>query len=210
MQGVLLWDVIIVVGYVFTFLVKNPTATQHDFWNLFIFIWTFTTSILTSSTFTMLPGNKTNYYYICLGKIPSDYIGKPLTNHPLNALLLLSIVIHCFVVIRCKNYEHKHSNIANILCTNQNIMYNFVTITTSVVMLAILTIIAFPLYISSVMDLRLFQTYPNYLWMYFYHLYGPPTTAHLVALIYNLYKTPLCWTFIKREIANAFNFNQFQ
>lgn len=59
MQGILYLDSIFIIRYLFVFHMKNPTATQDDFWIRFLNIWTSGNFLLQYSIFTLMV-----FYYL--------------------------------------------------------------------------------------------------------------------------------------------------
>jgi len=91
MHLLLIGNAIILVKYIFIFHLKNPTAIQDDFWNIFIIIWAFIFAYTAQFIFFMIPKRESNMIYKCLGKIPKQqmYV-KHIGNIPLILTVLLS------------------------------------------------------------------------------------------------------------------------
>ena len=89
------------VRYIFVFHLKNPVASQDEFWLTFIVIWVFGFTFLTHTVVEYLPGTNPNFYYLCLGKVPKhrDFTNAK-ENFHLVGCLLITILLHTFAAIR--------------------------------------------------------------------------------------------------------------
>jgi hypothetical protein len=56
MHILLLLDAILIVKYVFTFHMKNPTAMQDDFWKNFLNVWMMICTSISQVIYVMAPG----------------------------------------------------------------------------------------------------------------------------------------------------------
>ena len=64
-QLCLLMNAVMIVRYLFTFHIKNPTAVQHDFWVMFITSWAFILAFLVQTIFAFWPGkNPVHFMYV--------------------------------------------------------------------------------------------------------------------------------------------------
>ena len=101
MVTILFLDAIAIVRYIFVFHRKNPTVTQDDFWNCFICIWVIGICLIYYLVFVLLPGNNPNFFFVCLGRIPSNFkSGETKVNLGLQYLLHASVLAHVFVGVR--------------------------------------------------------------------------------------------------------------
>ena len=73
----LFYDAITVSLYIFIFWLKNPTAVEDSFWNLFINIWIVTGCTIYATVYSLMPSRQVPYFYICSGIEPSDDTGLP-------------------------------------------------------------------------------------------------------------------------------------
>ena len=207
----LLLDAICVIRYIFVFNLKNPTAVQDDFWTLFIVMFLFGLSFIPHVVFIMLPGNNPNYFYLCLGEIPKNhYNTKTKFNWILSIVLLFSILAHIFVGIKYRIYKYTEkkylspqlSSFKSVTLTNidKDSMANFSTNAFGVIYLLITSIV--PQKINTT-DLQLFNNYPNYIWMYIFHFYLPPT-FQIFSVISQALKGKQLRNYIKLEISEVF------
>ena len=71
MQGLLLFDAIVLVRYSFVFHFSNPTCMQDGFWIAFINIWSVAISLLAQIVFVITPARIQFIFTFALVKCPS-------------------------------------------------------------------------------------------------------------------------------------------
>ena len=107
----LFFDAIALSRYIFIYWMKNPTALNDDFWNLFVNLWIILGSILINITFAMMPGPRTLAFHICAGSDPSQVP----TLITISNWVLLVVVIHQLTKVgqfwRCKLVMNVSSNL---------------------------------------------------------------------------------------------------
>ena len=117
-QQLLLFNAILIERYLFLFYIKNPTSTQDDYWTLFLSIWSFGVGIIGSIVFLILPGNNPNYFYICLGEIPSNHKNsKTKVNTFLMVLIFVTLLVQIILGSKIKIFEKQEiskSSFANV------------------------------------------------------------------------------------------------
>ena len=94
----------LVTRYIFIFHLKNPTALQDDFWNIFINMWAFAWSLLSQFTLYFLPGKHPIHYCICVGQLPLEFDPLVKRNMPILVLGAASVIFYIFVCIRYHNH----------------------------------------------------------------------------------------------------------
>ena len=104
MQGLMYIDATMIIRYIFIFLMKNPTALQDDFWNIFINMWAFAWSLLSQFTLYFLPGKHPIHYCICVGQLPLEFDPLVKRNMPILVLGAASVIFYIFVCIRYHNH----------------------------------------------------------------------------------------------------------
>ena len=199
-------DAICVVRYVFIFHMKNPTAAQDDFWKSFLFILLTAFSFLSHAVFIILPGNNPNYFYLCMGEVPKNHKNNTTkVNFTLSVVLIFTILAHCFVGIKYFIYNKQgKKNINDSTLTTQisrlNIdTQNLASFASNFLWLIYLLAISFvPLKINTT-KLEKFNSYPEYMWMYVFHLYLPPINQIFVAILI-IMKNSHLRKYVKREI----------
>ena len=111
MQGLLLFDAIVLVRYSFVFHFANPTCRQDGFWIVFINIWTVAISILAQIAFIITPGKNPVHFYICVGEIPVSELDPSVKlNYSVIALLVVSICLHIFASFQIRAMKKKTQN----------------------------------------------------------------------------------------------------
>ena len=209
LQVFLLLNAVMIVRYIFTFHVKNPTAAQHDFWMIFITTCTFLLAFFTHSTFTVLPGKHPIQFYVCIGAVAeNDLKGLPKINYPFITLFILTIVIHVCLGIKIKSYELKVSKtIAPVslkadakAASDKN---RILSATINLVVVLIWILVCLPAFLSLKIETESINQYPNYLLVYYLHLVSIPTYI-LVAVSVVLLKNRQLRAFIMREVSIVF------
>jgi hypothetical protein len=205
-QLILLLNCIIVVRYLFTFHIKNPTATQHDFWMLFLSIWSLGFGIVSQSAYIFLPGRNPAQYHVCIGNISCSLnMEKAKLNMVLYLIIIFTLCVHIFVGIRLKVYELKTSK-STLNRTAQTLQRNKNSIVTATFHLFIFTsffALIVPTLKTALTNLEYLDEYPNYLWMYYFHMYSVECFI-AISLFVMISKNPQMRTFIKREILEVF------
>jgi len=182
---VLLTNAITVVRYFFIFYVKNPTSIQDDFWGEFINMWALLASFLGNLVFFLLPGKNPHMLYICMGKVPSDYLTLPSKmNFFLMGLLIVSMIIQIFVNVKQKLYKN---NEVRSISENVNSQLDLVTFLLTFFFITIVILFFSTSIIINMYTLQDLMQYPNYLLFYVIHL----IIAHTVNILF------ICFLFQK-------------
>ena len=144
----------------FCFHSEEPRAVHHDFWRVFIFIFTFFGGILVQTTYSLLPGNNPSHFYICSGIIPNNYNqSKIKVNYGLLLLMLMTICVHVVLGIKTKLYNWTKGtpkalvNLANEL---KHEKYNIVTLTYQIIIALSFVIVLLPIFKVVSMNLTSF------------------------------------------------------
>ena len=204
-QQLLIFNAILIVRYIFLFHIKNPTSTQDDYWTLFLSIWSFGIGITGSIVFLILPGNNPNYFYICLGEIPSNHKNsKTKVNTFLMLLIFVTVMVHIVLGSKIKIFEKQEifrSSSANFSKNKKSDKYNIFTVSSHLATMAAYLTFYFPAYKIQILDLQSFDKFPNYIWIYIFHLYSIQTFA-IIFLIIHLIKNKPLFEFTKRQYFN--------
>ena len=189
---------------------KNPTAAQDDYWKSFLFIWLTAFSLLSHVVFIILPGNNPNYFYLCMGEVPKNHKNNTTkVNFTLSVVLIFTILAHCFVGIKYFIYNKQGKKKINdsTLATQISLLnidkQNLASFASNSLWLIYLFAISFvPLKINTT-KLEKFNSYPEYMWMYVFHLYLPPINQIFVATLL-IMKNSHLRSYVKREIYGYF------
>ena len=199
----ILLNAILIARYIFLFHTKNPTATQHDYWTHFLSIWSLCVGIITNLVFLLMPGKNPNYFYICLGKIPDNHeMTKPKQNLPLLLTILVTVCLHIVFGVKLKMSERKESNevtLNNSAVKSKSKINDVVSLSLHLAGLIVYMIIYFPAFKIQAIDPRSFNEYPNFVWMYVFHL-GSVQTFEVLLLTSLLGKNEKLYKFVKRSI----------
>lgn len=209
LQAFLLMNAVMIVRYLFTFHVKNPTAAQHDFWTMLITTWTFLLAFFVQTIFVLWPGMNPAQFYVCIGSMTESLMmSKPKMNHAFSALFILTVIIHVCLGIKIKHYELKISHTASPLSDNLEKISildknRIVSATINLVVVLIWILICCPLFLINTIAPESINKYPNYLIFYYIHLVSVPT-FNVLAVSVVLYRNQYLRTFIFRKVSTAF------
>ena len=202
-QVLLLTNILMIVRYIFTFILKNPAAVHHDFWKTFIFIFTFLSGIITQTTYSLFPGNNPSHFYICSGMIPINYNkSHNKVNYGIFGLMFFTICSHAVLGLRIKLYDLTQGSnrvLANLTTELKGEKYNILNISYQLIIVMSYMIVLMPVVKVVSMNLSSFQTFPAYLWMYLYHLYAMQT-FELISLIILFAKNSQLLFFVIRNL----------
>jgi len=181
MNANLIQSAIIIVRFICTCCVKNPTALQEEFWQLFINLWTVACSFLSQLIYFLLPGKSPMFYYLCIGEYPKDLEEKSVKmNYPHYIAGFASICIYMFVKCSIKLQTSKE---AKKSLKNTYTLFSFSTYTASI--LLFLAVFYIPIKINSLKAEEL-DTYPNYILVYtFLHCIPPIVIAFLPLTLFS-------------------------
>ena len=193
MHGLLLFDAIIIARFVFVYVIKNPTALQDDFWNLFTNAFITAFWIIAQTIYILAPGKNPVNYYVCTGSSSIEYLNHPVkVNHSTLYVGLFSIALHFAAaavnlkakdVVSQKSLFSKTTNTIGIAC--------FICASSII-----------PTMLNWKEPSELDQ-YPNFLLLYAMHLYIPECTMLIVGFSF-LWKNSLLRNRLFCDIKNFF------
>jgi hypothetical protein len=187
----------LIVRYVLTFYFQNPTAAQHDFWALFLSVWSFAFGLITTAVFVILPGNNVDHFYVCVGWIPRDYSKQHKKRQlVMFYLVFLTFILHLVLGQKLRRFE----KILNSIQPNSTIQKNmFVTLSSQIMANFVHFLTFLPIFYMSAKNIRSLLNYPDYLWMYYFHFYSIQNFFAFTVFSL-LFKNPAMFQFVKREI----------
>ena len=179
MHGLLLFDSIIIARFIFVYCIKNPTALQHDFWNILTNAWITSFWIITQTIYILIPGKNPINYYMCIGKYPNEYQYQPVkVNHAVLLVGLFSILLHLSAAI---------VNLKTKDIINQKSLFSKTTNTVGIICLIFVSFVIPTLFNRK--EPEELDQYPNFLMLYAVHLYIPECSMLVVGFSY-LCKNP--------------------
>ena len=171
---------IVVARYVFIFWLKNPTFIDDEFWSVFICIEGMVLTLIPSLVAMMVPQKHSFFYYACSDTDPlPDYkYGKLLYSQ---IEILVTLVIHVVLIARIKFYRLKVSTPVHRRSMDDtslaSLALNLVQIIWGIAHLSLQVVV-------SKFTLEEANQFPNYLFMYAYHLLLPPLSVFVVSIVY--------------------------
>jgi len=206
-NGVLLLSsAVITTRFIFTFHLKNPTAFQHDFWCLYITLSIGVVSLIYQLVYVFFsPGRLPASFFVCLGKFNQALAETmPRKSTPFYIFFVIAGLIHCYCGFRLKVYELKSSTIQIlVLKTKRDFTFDknqIVTASFHILLVIIFYIICLPVIKFQAMTLPNLNSYPDYLWMYYLHLYCTPAFITLTVTVI-LVRNRQFRAFCVREVA---------
>ena len=171
---------IVVVRYVFIFWLKNPTSIDDEFWSSFIGILGTILSLIASLIAMLVPQKHSPFYYACadIDPRPDRKHGKLL--YP-QTEILITLVIHVVFIGRIKYYKSKISSPAPQSSMEEtslaSLALNLVQVIWATVHISLQVVI-------NRFTLEEANQFPNYLFMYAYHLLLPPISIFVISFVY--------------------------
>ena len=188
MYGLLMFDWIIIVRYLFLFYLKNPTALQDDFWNLFLSLWNVGLCSICQFVYIFSPGKNPINFYMCFGQYPIEYQNTSVkVNLSLLLIRIFSIVLHLMAGI-WNLYDDLFKK-RQLSKAEKSYNASLFTHTTNIFGTVSMFLVSFiiPVLVNQMEPSKL-DLYPNYLLLYFFHHYMTQINLILMTGAY-LYKS---------------------
>ena len=210
-QLLLFFSAISVFRYLFIFCLKNPSCFDNDFWTVYLNVWVTSFSVISQILHSLLPGRQPMNFYICSGIYPdTNDVTLVKMNHVLIWIQALSVLIH--IVVRLKIFVFKlktsSTNVDKVSCLTSTFLTNFENqslsdFTTNIVMIVLLGIETVTVHFVNNLKPEDANVYPNYLYVYQLHIYGPFLFGGFLPMVYYLRHKPL-QSVIFRELRDLF------
>lgn len=208
-QFFILLNAVMVVRYVFTFHLKNPVATEHDFWVIFITIWSFGYGLITFFVYASLPGRNPSTNYICLGKVSRHLMNiAPKTHYPIYLLFLSSVMINpvCGLRLIFFNWSNPISEEGTTMQQRiQKAKNHIVCVSLNLVFALMYTVMTIPNLMVAYINLEKISTFPHFFLIYYFHLCVEPLYIFLTITML-LIKNNSLRSFVYRNIVDTLGF----
>lgn len=195
-QLLLFFSAISVLRYLFIFHLKNPSCFENDFWTSYLNIWVITFSVLSQVVHSLLPGRQPMNFYICSGICPdSSDVAFAKVNYVLIGTHVFSFLAH--IVVRLKIFVFKwSSSTSNGGCVTSKFVTNFENqslsdFTTNIAMVVLMGFATVTVTIVNNLKPEEANIYPDYLYVYQLHIYGPFVFGGFLPMVYYLRHKPL-------------------
>ena len=173
-----------ITKYIFIFHLKNPSAVQDSFWNLFINAWILGFCNIYSFKMFFIDGKKPVIYYACIG---SDVITNPNKyKRSYGVVEITTFLIYIFIQCRIFLYKRKNQlknptlDLANSKL-NSNSLSSFTASFLSTIALCVYTVMTIKVNSIKLSDI---EVYPNYIYLQFYNLIAPNILGFIVTFVY--------------------------
>ena len=189
MQTIFLLEAIVVTKYTFVYFLKNPVAIHDEFFQFFINISTLMLSFLSQSVYMRMPGRNPTSYYICMGSFPLSQLPNPVKpNLPYFSLMILSTFTHMItalkmrmaketVVVPATQTPFSNNHVEN----NQDILAN---LNSNIISMIWISIAGCVTYLYNELSPENLNMFPNYLIVFFCHLWLPQVLSYATIIVY--------------------------
>jgi len=174
--------------YVSIFVLKNPLGYYDDFWSRLICLLVTFASICIQLVLDFLPGKHPVNYFVCTGKNPAldtNMEKNIIRNHSMFGGCFMVIIIYVFVQIRIllfKRTANEGNKIFGNACSpDLKPMTDYLVIVSYIIFLILHMILL--LKIQS-LDMTKMDVYPNYIFLYYLHLWLIPNFSLMLTSVY--------------------------
>lgn len=186
---------------------KNPLAYFDDFWCRFICIWVTLSTFLIQYALDFIPGKHPLNYFVCTGKNPDLDASKEtkiIRNHSMLIGCVSLIIIHLIVNIRIAIYQRKAAKPAAKAwgrVVDRKPLTDYLVVVSYITFLVLHILLL--LKVQS-LDMIKMDVYPNYIYLYYLHLWLLPNFSLTLISIYFIRNRQLRDMFI-RELRGFLN-----
>jgi hypothetical protein len=177
--------IITVLRYISIFMVNNGFIYLDDFWYRFICLWVTLVSIFIQSVLDYLPGKHPLNYFVCTGKNPTfdtnpeAYI---IRNYSMVAGCIMVTIVYIFVYFKILLFQRKEVQPpTNIRGPDMKPMTDYL-IVVSFILFSILHLLL--LFKIQSLDMTKMDVFPNYIYLYYLHLWFLPNLSIMLTLLY--------------------------
>jgi len=177
--------IITVLRYISVFMVNNRFIYLDDFWSRFICLWVTLVSIFIQSVLEYLPGKHPLNYFVCTGKNPAldtNQEANIIRNYSMVAGCIMVTFVYIFVYFKILLFQRKDVQpLAHICSPDMKPMTDYL-IVVSFILFTILHLIL--LFKIQSLDMTKMDVYPNYIYLYYLHLWLLPNFSIMLTLLY--------------------------
>ena len=177
---------IAIAKYFSIFVLKNPLVYMDDFWCRFICLFVVISSILIQFIYDFLPGKYTINYFICTGINPAldkNVETAIIRNYSMFGACILLLIVSVFVHFRVSLFKQKMKSSDHLMPQ----VYEKKTLTGGLIQLAngLFLIFHFILLLKvQSLDMTKMDVYPNYLYLYYIHMWLAPNFSLMISFLY--------------------------
>jgi len=177
--------IITLLRYISVFMVNNRFIYLDDFWSRFICLWVTIVSIFIQSVLEYLPGKHPLNYFVCTGKNPALDTNQEtniIRNYSMVAGCIMVTLVYIFVYCKILLFQRKDVQpLAHICSPDMKPMTDYL-IVVSFILFTILHLIL--LFKIQSLDMTKMDVYPNYIYLYYLHLWLLPNFSIMLTLLY--------------------------
>jgi len=215
-QMLLYSDAITILRFLFIFKLKNPSGFSDSFWTRFLNVWIAAFSYLSQFLLALQPGRQPLNFFICSGLDPSnDKNSFRKVNVVLLAVPPVSILIHLVVRFKIFTFKWKPKPKPNPMfrgLQETKLKKEFLADFALNMMLVFMFSSAIVNFVI-VNDLNPSEVsvYPNYLFIYYLHIFGPFLQTGIGLTMYYMTNEAMrTWLVRELKLKLAANFTYFR
>jgi hypothetical protein len=177
--------IITVLRYISIFIVNNQFIYMDDFWSRFICLWVTLVVIFIQFVLDYLPGKHPLNYFVCTGKNPAldtNQETKIMRNYSMVAGCIMVIIVSISVYIKILLFQRKEvQHPASIYRPEMKPMTDYLIVVTYILFCILHLILLFKI---QSLDMTKMDVYPNYIYLYYLHLWFLPNLSIMLTLLY--------------------------
>ena len=197
-EVLLFLDANIIARYLLIFHCNNPLAIDYGFWSTFLGTCILTLSSVFNFSIFFVADQQPINYYICTDIDPRSFMRVP--QKRVGYVEIISLIIHIFLKIRICIFKSK----TNALILQNSNKFNDYTFNDFAINLILILVMVFYEMVNqkiSSFNLISINQFPNYLFVYYFHLFGPCSISLTVGMFYygrNKFLRTFAWKKVSR------------
>ena len=172
-----------------------------DFWCRFICLWVTIATFLIQIVSDFLPGKHPLNYFVCTGKNPIMDTNKE-TRNTRNVAIFIGcgtvIVVHIFVHVRIKLFKKNQvepiANFQGLVKVNKKPMTDYFVVVAYILFIVLHILLLVKI---QTLDMTKMDVFPNYIYLYYLHLWLLPNFGLMLTSIYFIRNLQLRESFIR-------------
>jgi hypothetical protein len=182
--AMLFCDFVSAVRYIHLFHLDNPGQFKHEFWHVFINIWTVCFSIISQTAFVLSPGKQPIYYFICTGENPGKNKKKKKINYLMSFLLVASVILQVAIAVKFVSHRMKIDAASTYAYIETFWKENLFDILICLAFFVVSFLYGYLLVSIHTIDPVMLNVYPNYFYLYGIHFAFPIFSCGAFTIIF--------------------------
>jgi hypothetical protein len=181
---VVFFAIITILRYISIFIVNNRFIYLDDLWYRFICLWVTLVCIFIQSVLDYLPGKHPLNYFVCTGKNPALHQNqetKIIRNYSMVAVCVMVTIVYIFVYFKILLFKRKEVQPPTNIRGPMKPMTDYLIIVSFIVFNVLHLILLFKI---QSLDMTKMDVYPNYIFLYYLHLWYLPNLSIMLISLY--------------------------